>query len=239
MTPLRQPVTVRGDIPGLLCRGTLLGDVTLLDVDGLPVSMDNSIVISPEPGWTTVYGGIDEPGCERFRTLIWHSQIAIYAALHWLADRGHPCLWMLPSSHGGKVEPWDGLTAWDVSAILVSASVARVAEGLRPVSSALQPWRHDPNPGDTYEEWGWTAWQRDGFGGIGACRSYLPTREYPQRWNGAGWYYYRTRYGGVAPTMSGKNTGAAGMSAADGAALTDGAALLVDGGVAVHVPGKS
>lgn len=187
MTPFRQPVPVRGDIPGLLCRGTLLSDVILLDVDGLPVSMDNSIVISPEPGWTTVYGGIDEPGCERFRTLIWHSPIAAYAALHWLADRGHPCLWMLPNSHGGKVEPWDGLSAWEVSVILVSASVARVAEGGKPVSDL---YRDEGVSGDL----------------VSSVRKSITANLTPEQRK---------------------------------AAIADGAAFLVPGGVAVLVPGAA
>jgi len=224
MIPLRQPVPVRGDIPGLLCRGTLLSDVILLDVDGLPVSMDNSIVISPEPGWTTVYGGIDEPGCERFRTLIWHSPIAIYAALHWLAERGHPCLWILPATHGGAVEPWDGLTAWDVSAILVSASVARVAEGGKPVGDLFAGWFDN---GDTHERRS-VRYDHARHEAVILC-----AYEGRRLWSGYGWDIF----GEYHPC--GFETGDAGMAAADAAALTDGVALLVPGGVAVLAPGAA
>ena len=166
--------------------------------------------------------------------LDWHlpyDPMSVYRCLHWLADRGHLCGWMLPATHGGRVEAWDGLTAWEVSAILVSVSVGMVAAGKDPVPSVLYPWRHDPNPGDAYESWGWTAWMRDSVGNRGATRTYVPTRPKPDRWNGARWLYYRDRYGGVRPTQHGPETGDAGKLAADTAALSDGCCLQVPGGI--------
>lgn len=55
------------------------------------------------------------------------------SAIRWLYARGHDAGWMRAASVGGKVPAWDGLTDEEVSAILVSVSVARVAAGGRPV----------------------------------------------------------------------------------------------------------
>lgn len=244
MTPVRAPAVIRGDIPGLMRRGmpVLLG-ISFGDEDAveqLP-GVVSSVTVD-EHGDVDTVAHYDDPRIGRGRyygaslTVDWTNPLAIYAALHYLADRGHPgCLWMLPETHGWRVAAWDGLTAWEVSAILVSVSVGRVAAGKDPVPSVLCPWRHDPNPGDAYESWGWTAWMRDSVGDRGAARTYTPTRPTPDRWNGARWLYYRDRYGGVAPTRYGPETGDAGKLAADTAALADGCCLLVPGGLVVPV----
>ena len=234
MTPVRTPAIVRGDVPGLLRRGMPLrwrdeetrfvatGDV-FCDPDDAPWA-----IAAPCEG--IPLGTQDHPS--NF-DIDYTDPAALYLSLHWLADRGYLCGWMLPTTHGGRVEAWDGLTAWEVAAVLVSVSVGRVAAGKDPVPSMLCPWRHDPNPGDAYESWGWTAWMRDSVGDRGAARTYTPTRPTPDRWNGARWLYYRDRYGGVAPTKYGPETGDAGKLAADTAALTDGCCLQVPGGLVV------
>lgn len=214
MTPVRAAAIVRGDVPGLLRRG-------------MPT-------VDPH-GNDGVYEWCQDNPPGSYWTIDYTDPAALYLSLHWLADRGHLCGWMLPTTHGGRVEAWDGLTAWEVSAILVSVSVGRMAAGKDPVPSVLCPWRHDPNPEDAYESWGWTAWMRDSVGDRGAARTYTPTRPTPDRWNGARWLYYRDRYGGVAPTRYGPETGDAGKLAADTAALADGCCLQVPGGLVVPV----
>ena len=248
MTPVRAAAIVRGDVPGLLRRGM---PVYPPDTDRPlnPDEHDSAVVCAmPDADWLSVEPGASTwIGYARFNTwrrprpvkphlltVDFTDPAALYLSLHWLADRGHTgCLWMLPTTHGGRVEAWDGLTAWEVAAVLVSVSVGRVAAGKDPVPSMLCPWRHDPNPGDAYESWGWTAWMRDSVGDRGAARTYTPTRPTPDRWNGARWLYYRDRYGGVAPTKYGPETGDAGKLAADTAALADGCCLLAPGGLVV------
>jgi hypothetical protein len=224
MTPLRHPIAIRGDVPGLLCQGTMLRDVTVLAPDGFRVLVDEATVISPSPGWVTVGCCYGVSAVERIGVLDWRQPGTLYAALHWLADRGHPCLWMLPSSHGGKVEPWDGLTAWEVSAILVSASVARVAEGGKPVGDLFAGWFDN---GGTHERRS-VRYDHARHEAIILC-AYGGRR----LWSGYGWDIL----GEYHPC--GVETGDAGMAAADAAALTDGVALLVPGGVAVRAPGAA
>jgi hypothetical protein len=138
----------------------------------------------------------------------WSDRAAIYLCLAWLADRGHACLWMIPTTHGGRIEAWDGLTAWEVSAILVARSVGRVARGLGPVRTLLRVWV-DTN--DTL----WRSYRRR-VNFRGACDF--------------GCIIYSDGYSIGGPKL-GPETGDAGKLAADRAALTDGCALLCDGGV--------
>lgn len=132
MTPVRVPDVVRGDVPGLLpntptksacrkCGGTNIRRTCSYCGDSTYDHECND--------------GCRDCGGSEMKIIDWSSPLAIYAALHWLADRGHACLWMLPVSHGGRIEAWDGLTAWKVSAILVARSVSRVAAGLGPIKA--------------------------------------------------------------------------------------------------------
>lgn len=138
MTPVRTPDVVR-DVPGLLTYGMPV-TFTAEGLDGERIECTGVVLDTPEPNTTwrvanltdgvpaDLYGDETRDMCPD-----WSSPLAIYAALHWLADRGHICTWMLPATHGGKVTAHDGLTAWEVSAILVARSVVRVARGDRPV----------------------------------------------------------------------------------------------------------
>lgn len=144
MTPVRTPDVVR-DVPGLLTYGMPV-TFTAEGLDGERIECTGVVLDTPEPNTTwrvanltdgvpaDLYGDETRDMCPD-----WSSPLAIYAALHWLADRGRARLWMLPSTHGGRVEAWDGLSAWEVSAIVVSASVLRVAMGLGPVRDMLGP----------------------------------------------------------------------------------------------------
>lgn len=208
MTPLRQPLPVHGHTPGLLCRG-------------MPMRWPKWVVASGDPRSTYVVIDPSDPA-HRSSTVDWSSPLALYAALHWLTGRGHRCLWMLPESHGGKVEPWDGLSAWEVSAILVSASVLRVAEGAGPVGDMFNDWRDN---GDAHERRS-VRYDHARHEAVILC-----AKDGRRLWSGYGWDIF----GEFRPC--GPETGAAGMTAADGAALSDGAALLVEGGVAVLAPG--
>ena len=219
MTPLRQPVPVHGHVTGLLCRG-------------MPMRWPKWVVASGDPRDTYVVIDPSDPA-HRPSTVDWASPLAIYAALHWLTDRGHRCLWMLPATHGGKVEPWDGLTAWEVSAILVSASVLRVAEGGGPVKHLLADYRDETLYG-AGPEIHRTRWVVGGVRRIGPPRVISVGPH--------GWHYDRAvlvpgAASQINDFVSGPETGAAGMTAGDGAALADGAALLMEGGVVVRAPG--
>lgn len=212
MTPLRQPLPARGDVPGLLCRG-----MPVIDADG-----DGTAYAWSQDNPSPAYWRID-----------WTQPLATYAAIHWLTGRGHRCLWMLPESHGGKVEPWDGLTAWDVSAILVSASVLRVAAGRGPVKHLLADYRDETLYG-AGPEIHRTRWVVGGVRRIGPPRVISVGPH--------GWHYDRAvlvpgAASQINDFVSGPETGAAGMTAGDGAALADGAALLMEGGVVVRAPG--
>lgn len=144
MTPLRSPPIVTGAVPGLLTLGV---PVRGCDDDSTGAVVCDYRTAIPEPlyrvGWGEPRGEEDMPG--RLLLLDWDSPLAIYAALNWLADHGHPRLWALPSTHGGKVKSWDGLSAWEVSAVIAAASVLRVAGGGRPISDLY--CQHEPgNP---------------------------------------------------------------------------------------------
>lgn len=268
MTPLRRPLPVRGDVPGLLCLGM---PVCGYDDDSTGAIVCDYCTAIPEPlyrvGWGEPRGEEDVPG--RLLPIDWSSPLAIYAALNWIADLGHhPCLWMLPTTHGGKVEGQqlgpgtcptcaDGgiyagsmetcpdcygtgartLSAWEVSAILVSASVLRVAAGGRPVADLLGTWSADAAD-DLVDVNGWPTnrcAQRHGL----TRRMRVGSLSVGRHRSVSGWAYERCGFFGhrFEPLASGPETGAAGMTAADAAALADGAALLVNGGVAVLAPG--
>ena len=140
MTPVRAAAIVRGDVPGLLRRGMPVishgvSAVVLGPDDALPEHRAGSWTVSPVDHWAD-WAGSDFDGMARStddNAIDYTDPAALYLSLHWLADRGHLCGWMLPTTHGGRVEAWDGLSAWEVAAVLVSVSVGRVARGMGPI----------------------------------------------------------------------------------------------------------
>jgi hypothetical protein len=156
---------------------------------------------------------------------------ALYLSLHWLADRGHLCGWMLPTTHGGRVEAWDGLSAWEVAAVLVSVSVGRVARGMGPVSRVL----------GAYQDWDITKTTRRGTRnyGRGGCKRDGLTSPTVIHISDDRWFYG----GGHVTTAGGGRSYAEhpdvasweayARALADDTALTDGCCLLVPGGLVV------
>ena len=156
MTPVRTPDVVRGDVPGLLCLGMPIfvlrqtpEDDEAEPCDGERLRLAEQAVVTDhgnDAGWLVATGRTVDtcgPNWSQLHpadvAIDWSARASIYLCLAWLADRGRARLWMLPSTHGGRVEAWDGLSAWEVSAIVVSASVLRVAMGLGPVRDMLGP----------------------------------------------------------------------------------------------------
>lgn len=206
MTPLRQPLTVHGHTPGLIDDW---GGPTLIKARGSDDWQPESVVRRRDGiGRMTWLGRLCRLEPDHVRLDMARPE-CIYGCLHWLADRGHPCLWMLPESHGGKVEGWDGLSAWDVSAILVSASVARVAAGRGPVTDLLHVSEIGNNAG---------------------CSGTV--RWYAHRSLRTGGHPYVAEAG---KPISGPRVDD--REAVLLRALADGAALLVEGGVVVRTPG--
>ena len=118
MTPTTTPDLVRGDVPGLLCRGMPMLWPALLFADAA-----RRPYVLQDP---------TDPA-HRLSNIDWTDRAATLLSVAWLADRGHLCGWMVPATHGGKVSAHAGLDAWTVAAILVARSVGRVARGLGPV----------------------------------------------------------------------------------------------------------
>lgn len=213
MTPLRQPLPIRGDARKLLCRGM---PVTLPGGSGSGVVVE---VIS-DGDLMTALCAHRPPGQDlrvdsytaRSLALDWTDRAAIALSAAWLSGSERPsCLWMLPEANGGRVKSWDKLTAWSVSAILVSASVARVAAGLGPVTDLLHVSEIGNNAG---------------------CSGTV--RRYAHRSLRTGGHPYVAEAGKPIRGPRVDDREAVLMRA-----LEDGAALLVEGGVAVHVPAKS
>lgn len=241
MTPVRAPDLVRGtdlrELPRCMPvadlrpatrfngepvtrRGVYVGNNTVKADEGLVVWTHYAHV---RDEWPTYIGHL---------AIDWSDRAALYLSLAWLADRGHACLWMLPTTHGGRVEAWDGLTAWEVSAILVARSVGRVARGLGPVRDMLGP------------SVAWTAsktmrsGRRVDLGHGGYKRTSVATMTATHT-SDLRWFYG----GGNAVTQSGERDWSAHPSAdlaaweahacgmADRAALADGCALHVPGGL--------
>jgi hypothetical protein len=88
MTPVRAAAVIRGDVPGLLRRG-------------MPV-------INAHRQRAVIVEAVD-PAPDRLHELAairidYTDPAALYLSLHWLADRGHLCGWMLPTTHKSRVE---------------------------------------------------------------------------------------------------------------------------------------
>ena len=192
-----------------------------------PDEHDSAVVCAmPDADWLSVEPGASAwIGYARFNTwrrprpvkphlltIDFTDPTALYLSLHWLADRGHTgCLWMLPTTHGGRVEAWDGLTAWEVAAVLVSVSVGRVAAGMGPVVDVFRPWVNNAR----------SSTLRDSRG-----NPPMEVSHYVR-----GWRYVRTD----GQSVYGRETGSAGKLAADTAALADGCCLQVPGGLVAPV----
>ena len=122
MIILREPEVVRGDVPGLLCRG-----MPTLRSYSYPGGNDTrGVWCEDEP----------DPTAPRYR-VDWSHPAALDCALRWLADRGHACHWMRPRVYGGCIDDHGDLPAGTVSAILVARSVLEVAAGRPPVVDLL------------------------------------------------------------------------------------------------------
>lgn len=235
MSPVRAPDVVRGDVPGLLCRGMPLRwrdeDTRFVATGAVFFDADDGPWAIATPCEGLPLGTQDHPS--NF-DVDWSDRAALYLCLAWLADRGHLCTWMLPTTHGGRVEAWDGLTAWEVSAIVVARSVGRVGRGLGPVRDMLGP------------NVAWTAsktlrsGRRVDLGHGGYKRTSVATMTATHT-SDRRWFYG----GGNAVAQSGERDWIAHPSAdptaweayacgmATLAALADGCALLSPGGVAL------
>lgn len=238
MTPVRTPAIVRGDVPGLLRRGM---PVTFIaeGLDGEPIECVGVVLDDAEPNTTwrvaNLTDGVpaDLYGDEtRDMQPLWTDPATLYLSLHWLADRGHLCGWMLPTTHGGRVEAWDGLTAWEVSAILVSHEVALRAAGRPGVKHLLADYRPETLMGLSERAEYLSRWAIGGVRRIGPPRVVTVGPD--------GWHYDRAVLTRGADVQTcdydkGPETGDAGKLAADTAALMDGCCLQVPGGLVVPV----
>lgn len=185
-------------------------DPTRGDVPGLLLM--GTPVLDEDGSQAVIVDGSGEPGDERW-TLDWTTPLARYSAALWLIRKGHDCFWMLPRGEGGTVEAVGDLDAATVSAILLSRSVTRVGRGLGAVRALRGAW----------VTWDNATTQR---GVVVFALDYrkpfmCETSGYPatSRW---GWWYGHER---------GPETGPLGREKADAAALADGCALVVEGGL--------
>lgn len=150
MITLREPEVVRGDVPGLLCRGMpLMADAC----DGVPrdqpvrgvvaaltpldVAFEDYLPIEGTPGLVTAGRTIGGQGLTSDEiasrvAVDWSHPVAVDCALRWLGDRGHQLGWMRPRVYGGCIDDHGDLPAGTVSAILVARSVLNVAAGVAP-----------------------------------------------------------------------------------------------------------
>ena len=215
MTPVRAAAIVRGDVPGLLRRG-----MPVINAHGQRAVIVEAVDPAPDRLHDLAAIRID-----------YTDPAALYLSLHWLADRGHLCGWMLPTTHGGRVEAWDGLSAWEVAAVLVSVSVGRVARGMGPVSRVLGP----------YCDWDITKTTRRGTRnyGRGGCKRDGLTSPTVIHISDDRWFYGG---GHVTTAGGGRNYAehpdvasweAYARALADDTALTDGCCLQVPGGLVV------
>ena len=136
MNVSRKAMQIRGDVPGLLRRGMPVRFLRSERAWHGPTGVVTEVFDGAVTALVTSHGG-EADGNGEVRTcgitIDYTDPAALYLSLHWLADRGHLCGWMLPTTHGGRVEAWDGLSAWEVAAVLVSVSVGRVARGMGPI----------------------------------------------------------------------------------------------------------
>lgn len=208
MIPLRVPDLVPAFLPGLLQEGLPVRFLRAGPAWHGPTGVITKVYEGAITARVASYGGRGE-GEGEVRivklALSWGHSLAPYAALHWLADRGHCATWMLPTTHGGRIVAGEALSAWEVSTILVARSVLQVATGWTPVADLLLPIQAD---GDTQ-------WRPS---------SRAPSRGLEESWHvcGRGW---------SVRSHKGPETGDAGIAAAQAAALADNCALVVPGGI--------
>lgn len=218
MTILIAPEEVRGDVPGLLCRGmpiVFYGETdtprdeplrgVVVGIDPLDFAfVDYRPLDDGRTSKARTVAEVDSPelGMRRIVEVDWSSPAALDACIRWLAARGHRCGWMRPREMEGAID--DPM----VSKIIIARSVLNVAAGRGPVNDLLFGW----------DDYGDRAIRYSRRSGRGVSRV---VTEFPGT-ESLGW-----SVGGVR----GSETGDAGKLAADHAALADGCALLVPGGV--------
>ena len=244
MNVSRKAMQIRGDVPGLLRPGMPVYPPDT-DLPLNPDEHDSAVVCAmPDADWLSVEPGASTwIGYARFNTwrqprpvkphlltIDYTDPAALYLSLHWLADRGHLCGWMLPTTHGGRVGAWDGLTAWEVSAILVSHEVALRAAGRPGIKHLLADYRPETLVGRNGREEYLSRWAIGGVRRIGPPRVVTIGPD--------GWHYDRAVLARGADVQTcdhdkGPETGSAGKLAADTAALTEGCCLQVPGGLVV------
>ena len=241
MTPVRAAAIVRGDVPGLLRRGmpVLLG-ISFGDddeVEHIPGVLHHVEEDGDLGDGADTIGYYHDARIGRGRyysaslTIDWSDTLAVYAALHWLAEKGHPgCLWMLPTTHGGRVEAWDGLTAWEVSAIVVSSEVALRAAGRPGIACVARAYGIPTNTRMSMDRIGradvyWTATEADRDYFVAPTRLGHDTRATPDH---PGWLYTPR----LGFTSYGPEVGAEAVARINECALANGCALLVPGGIA-------
>jgi hypothetical protein len=147
MTILIAPEEVRGDVPGLLCRGMPVTwrrpdryGIPTLTPDGMRgVVTGTEARGETDAPWVYVtWATGDSEWAPAIGVLVdWTDPAALDCSLRWLADRGHLCGWMRPRVYGGAVDDHGDLPAGTVSAILVARSVLEEAAGRGPVADLL------------------------------------------------------------------------------------------------------
>lgn len=130
---LRTPVCVLASVPGLLAPGV---SVTGHDDDssGVIHSVYDGNFPYPKALVSWGYPRGQEEVNQSLLPLDWSSQGTVEHGIRWLMDRGHKASWLRPTQYGGQVPPWEGLSALEVSAILVSVSVRAVLMGHSPIN---------------------------------------------------------------------------------------------------------
>ena len=233
MNVSRKAMQIRGDVPGLLRRGMPVRFLRSERAWHGPTGVVTEVFDGAVTALVTSHGG-EADGNGEVRTcgitIDYTDPAALYLSLHWLADRGHLCGWMLPTTHGGRVGAWDGLTAWEVSAILVSHEVALRAAGRPGIKHLLADYRPETLVGRNGREEYLSRWAIGGVRRIGPPRVVTIGPD--------GWHYDRAVLARGADVQTcdhdkGPETGSAGKLAADTAALVDGCCLQVPGGLVV------
>ena len=242
MTPVRAPAVIRGtdyrELPRCMPvldvrpaadfhghpatrRGVYVGNNSAKADEGLVVWTHHA---KERAEWPTYIGNL---------VVDWTDPAALYLSIHWLADRGHLCGWMLPATHGGRVEAWDGLTAWEVSAILISSEVALRAAGRPWITGIARAYGIPTNARMSMDRIGradvyWTATEADRDYFVAPCRIGHDSRATPDH---PGWLYTPR----LGLTSYGPEVGAEAVAKINECALADGCCLQVPGGLVVPV----
>lgn len=236
MNPLRTPALVRGDIPEILRRGTPVylpqadPDRPALHADKKGLVDDRVTEHSAFVRWNGA-SILDTDYLRSHLALDWEDSLTISVALQWLAVRGHPMGWALPLPHGGQILKAEGLSSWEISAILVSHNVARIVAGKPPLSTMVRAYGVPTNARLAMDHVGhaeiyWTATEVDRDHWLAPTRLGHDTHLTPDH---PGWLY--TPREGF--TSYGPEVGVAAVEKINACLLADNHALLVPGGVVV------